>query len=241
MRGSEGTARSPCTNTEGRGDRGAVRSRRSWGWRAPHTARAAARSSRSEPEVGLKSHDAAKRSTLAELGGGFARPKRSAANRLGGCASVERPGRCRGAEPAWTGGWRLSTTGRPQLSTAGPGLRWAGLGWVGLGWAGRGRALSAELRGGGSSARRSRVGGVQLSVPLRTAAMRTRTAVGAAACAGLRLGDGKQRGTGSGQRAAGVAARLRSVGTLLPFYLRRVSAGPHLCKSTCPFGCEWKS
>lgn len=40
-------------------------------------------------------------------------------------------------------------------------------------------------------------------MPLRTAAMRTRTAVGAAACAGLRLGDGKQRGTGSGQRAAG--------------------------------------
>lgn len=147
MRGSEGTARSPCTNTEGRGDRGAVRSRRSWGWRAPHTARAAARSSRSEPEVGLKSHDAAKRSILAELGGGFARPKRSAANRLGGCASVERPGRCRGAEPAWTGGWRLSTTGRPQLSTAGPGLRWAGLGWVGLGGAGAGVVRGAAGRG----------------------------------------------------------------------------------------------
>lgn len=238
MRGSEGTARSPCTNTEGRGDRGAVRSRRSWGWRAPHTARAAARSSRSEPEVGLKSHDSAKRSTLAELGGGFARPKRSAANRLGGCASVERPGRCRGAEPAWTGGLAALNHGTAATFRRGAG---AALGWAGLGWAGRGRALSAELRGGGSSARRSRVGGVQLSVPLRTAAMRTRTAVGAAACAGLRLGDGKQRGTGSGQRAAGVAARLRSVGALLPFYLRRVSAGPHLCKSTCPFGCEWKS
>lgn len=149
MRGSEGTARSPCTNTEGRGDRGAVRSRRSWGWRAPHTARAAARSSRSEPEVGLKSHDAAKRSTLAELGGGFARPKRSAANRLGGCASVERPGRCRGAEPAWTGGLAALNHGTAATFRRGAGaaLGWAGLGWVGLGGAGAGVVRGAAGRG----------------------------------------------------------------------------------------------
>lgn len=154
VRGSEGTARSPCTNTEGRGDRGAVRSRRSWGWRAPHTARAAARSSRSEPEVGLKSHDAAKRSTLAELGGGFARPKRSAANRLGGCASVERPGRCRGAEPAWTGGLAALNHGTAATFRRGAG---AALGWAGLGWVGRG--------GGGRCPRSCGAGGALLGAP----------------------------------------------------------------------------